>query len=423
MRPGRWRESRLSDQVPLRDFPTLSSTSHFQRVTLNASATGREVTFWCYVLTSMAFNRLPTEMVCTIFEMVLALDRTHDHELTLEEINQHRKSLFNIRNVATAWNTLLLSSPRVWCAINISSSQWIVREVLDRAQQTPLCLYSRWVRTGAPFYCSRGSGSTLADRGDQIRTIRFVEEAAYIYMFAMLRIREGTPNLQTLDLTKVSAWHLTDDEPVSEQQDLALPNLRLLQLGIHVDDCVDVEGLPCIDLPSLENIHLEIEEPEHAVQIVLQFRLPNRCRRRLKIGQPIETPIPASELCRFFDRNGGDLGIPHKATLSTYRYSESDSRVVYAVSNGEVDLLPPLASSSDNAFEVFGEFIRGIQAHFGNPPVSVTLNDPFNLDVTVLVQLRASNVTNLHIKGTTSISSREILGVLGSNNPSRGLLR
>ncbi|KAG9011184.1 hypothetical protein FRB90_007437 [Tulasnella sp. 427] len=238
----------------------------------------------------MAFNRLPTEMVFTIFEIVLALDRIHDPELPLEEIDQHRKSLFNIRNVSTAWNTLLLSSPRVWCAINVSSSQWLVQEVLDRARQTPLCLYSRWVRTGTPFYRSRDSGSTLSDRGDQIRTIRFQEEATYIYMLAMLLIREGTPNLRTLDLTKAIAWHLTDAESVSEQLDLALPNLRyltgkgwhplsgaswlqnlksltltpplsftpkvmamlsacssLLQLSIHVDDCVDVEGLPCID--------------------------------------------------------------------------------------------------------------------------------------------------------------------------------
>ncbi|KAG8898830.1 hypothetical protein FRC00_002282, partial [Tulasnella sp. 408] len=98
--------------------------------------------------------------------------------------------------------------------------------ILARAQQTPLCLYSKQgPRTDSTPPLEHFS-STFLGHTPQVRTLRSDRKDAYD--FKIRTLRTGLPDLETLELTKATDRDDMDEEFPPENIGDQLPRIRHL---------------------------------------------------------------------------------------------------------------------------------------------------------------------------------------------------
>lgn len=96
------------------------------------------------------FGRLDTDIVHSIFEVVLDLDQVHDQAFSMRRLSYHHRQLSCLRRVSSTWNDLLLSSPRYWQVIDIKSPPQFISATIERSGSAPLCVYCRAQDSPAP---------------------------------------------------------------------------------------------------------------------------------------------------------------------------------------------------------------------------------------------------------------------------------
>ncbi|KIO26820.1 hypothetical protein M407DRAFT_23887 [Tulasnella calospora MUT 4182] len=295
--------------------------------------------------------------------MALNLNRIHDYDLPLDDLEQHRRDLFNMRCVSFAWNAFLLSSPQYWCAIDIAAPERVVESILARAQQTPLCLYLMR-RQGLISVSLLGRGdSVLLGYTTQVRSIRSDNEAAYDSVIRALR--RGLPDLRTLELKRAMALQIRNGDLAPEYIGSDLPGIRhlrvvgwypsadamwlqklqililkppmdikvnllrllsacssLSKLTLHADNgpesAAEMADAPSlIDLPCLQEIDIEVDVNLDALCTVPILRLPSRSRCFPKIDQAITSEISPSDICQFLYAHTGRLASPQEAAIKS----------------------------------------------------------------------------------------------------------
>lgn len=410
----------------------------------------------------ISFHQLPVEIIHLIFGMVLNLNRIHDYDLPLEDLVQYRVHLFNMRRVSLAWNTVLLSSPRYWCAIDIVTPDRVAESILARAQQTPLCLY---FKKGEEIF-----STSLLDRGNsvllsymaQVRSIRSDDEDAY--QEAIRALRGALPNLQTLELTKATSWRLMGEGILPEDIEAELPEIRhlttvgwqpsadatwlqnlsililkppltlnvnvlrilsgchsLSRLTLHADDGPDsaeemVDAPSLIDLPCLQEIDIDVDMALDLGYIAPILRLPSQSRRFLRITRAGFYEASLTDICRFLNPHESGLPPPQEATLKIGQNYDRKSRVVYIVGKGELDLFVPPRKPGEDEFH---DLIQAIQEHTKNPPLSVTLGSIDINGPSALQRLADLNITRIWAEcwGDQAVEIEDVLDLLGSNYP------
>lgn len=409
----------------------------------------------------ISFHQLPVDIIHLIFGMVLNLDRIHDYDLPLDDLVQYRVHLFNMRRVSLAWNAVLLSSPRYWCAIDIGTPDRVAASILARAQQTPLCLYFKY---GGNF-----PSTSLLDRGNsvlpgymaQVKSIRSDDED--VYQEAIRALRGALPNLQTLELTKATNWRLMVGEFLPEDIKADLPAIRhlttvgwqpsadatwlqnlqiltlkpplslnvnllrilracrsLSRLTLRADDGPDsaaemVDAPSLIDLPCLQEIDIELDIALDLGYIVPILRLPSQSRRFLRITRAGPDEASLTDICRFLDPHATGLPPLHEATLKIGQNYGRKSRAVYTAGKGGLDLFVPRKGGEDQ----FHDLIQAIQEHNKNPPLSVTLGDTDINGPSALQRLADLNITRIWAEWGVdeAVEIEGVLDVLGSNYP------
>lgn len=407
------------------------------------------------------FNQLPVDIVHLIFRIALDLNQIHDYDLPLDDLEQHHKQLLNMRCVSAGWNAFLLSSPEYWCTIDIAAPEPVVELILVRAQETPLCLYSKQGTIRDPDSLFDNKESVLLDYSTQVRTIRSDDED--VCEITMRMLRNGLPDLQTLELTEFPDWEFMEEEFVPEYTMANLPEIRhlitvgwkpgaeamwlqnlqtlvlkpplalnvdllntlracgsLSKLILHTDhgpnsaeDMADAPSL--IDLPRLQEINIEVDLSLDAGCIVPVLRLPGRCQRFLRIIGGITFDVSPSDLCQFLYSHTGGLAPPEDADIQIYYYLDFQSRVTYTVGKGRLDLYPrePLWGWPDE----FHALVQAVQAHIKNPPLSFRLCDTKEDCLSILRRLADLNATKIWVESREPWGAPKVLDVLGSNHP------
>ncbi|KAG8918807.1 hypothetical protein FRC01_001642 [Tulasnella sp. 417] len=402
------------------------------------------------------FIQLPADVVRLIFGMALNLDRIHDPDLPLDALEEHRRNLFKMRRVSVAWNAFLLARPEYWCAIDVTSP---APESIARAQQTPLCLFSK-----------RGSGvgstpalerlnSVLLGRMKQVRTLRLDKEDAYD--FAIRSLRAGLPDLETLELTKATDWDDMGEEFVPENIGDQLPSIRhlttvgwqpsadalwlqnlkvlilksplelnshllrvlsacrnLSKLTLHADDGPEsaeemTDAPSLVDLPHLEEINLEVLMCPDVGYILPILRLPSHSRRFLRIDDEISVEASHSDICRFlYPYPDGSLP-PQETTMKIYSDPSSYPRVTYTAGTAGLDLSPALDDPSSTEFPAL---IQAVQTHIKSPPLTVILHDVDEWGVLIWQRLRDFHMAKIWVKYMERMGLVEVLERLGNKH-------
>ncbi|KAG8899382.1 hypothetical protein FRC00_001514 [Tulasnella sp. 408] len=296
----------------------------------------------------------------------------------------------------------------------------------------------------------------------QVRSIR--SDDKHVYQEAIRALRGTLPNLQTLELAKATTWMFTSEELLPEDIEADLPeirhlttvgwqpsadatwlqNLRILilnppltlnvnllrilsacrtlsKLMIHADDgpapadeMVDAPSL--IDLPCLQEIDIEVEISLDLRYIVPRLRFPSQSRRFLRITQTGLSEAPLTDICRFLNPCESGLPPPQEATLKIGQNDGRNSRVVYTVGKGGLDLfVPPREPGGDK----FHDLIQGLQEHTKNSPLYVTLGNIDSNGPSVLQRLADLNITRIWAEccGDQGVGIMNVLDLLGSNYP------
>ncbi|KIO26818.1 hypothetical protein M407DRAFT_23885 [Tulasnella calospora MUT 4182] len=394
--------------------------------------------------------------------MALRLDRIHDYDLPLDDLERHRRQLLNMRCVSVGWNAFLLSSPEYWCAIDVAAPEPVVESILARAKQTPLCLYlKRGSPRGSPSLFGR-SNSVLSGYTTQVRTIRSDGRDEDACDLAGRMLRGGLPDLQTLELAGDMDWEFMGEEFFPEYTKADLPGIRhliavgwlpgaeamwhqnlqtlilkpplrlsvdvlrilsachnLSKLVLHANDgpdsAEDMAGAPpLIDLPCLQEMDIEVDLPVDAGFIAPILHLPSHCRRFLRIRGVFQW-APPSDICRFLYSHTGGSSQPPKANIEIYHNSTNQSRATYTFSKGGLDLCPGRLTSGE--YDEFRALMQAVQACIKNTQLSVRLRNPNEGCLSTLRKLADLNVTEIWVECTGRVGTTDLLDILGSNYP------
>ncbi|KAG8985287.1 hypothetical protein FRB90_004834 [Tulasnella sp. 427] len=178
-------------------------------------------------LTGSAFGNIAIEVVHYIFEFALNLDRVHDLGFPLKELHGHRRQLTAMRGVSSMWNDFLLSSPRYWCVINLSSNTSRTSAWLERSGSIlPLCFFctsSQPELLVFPSFRSQALLPELQKHVARLRTVRSDNPRMYFFFKSLLEL--SAPALETLSLT----WNQPSSigEPAGESFG-DLPSMQIL---------------------------------------------------------------------------------------------------------------------------------------------------------------------------------------------------
>ncbi|KAG8899383.1 hypothetical protein FRC00_001515 [Tulasnella sp. 408] len=381
------------------------------------------------------FIQLPTDVVHLIFGMALNLDRIHDPDLSLDDLEEHRRNLLSMRCVSVAWNAFLLSRPEYWCVIDITAT---APESVARAQQAPLCLYSKQGSGDGSHPSLELLSPILLGRATQVRTIRSDEENAYDFGIRMLRA--GLPDLETLELTKATDWADMDEDSPSADA-LWLRNLRILvlksplDLNVHLlrvltkctnlakltlhadngpDSAEEMNSAPSlISLPRLKEINMEVHMCSDVGYIAPILRFPDHSRRSLRIDDDVSFEVSPSDICQFLFPDPDGSPAPQETSLEIYDDPDSWPRVAYTAGTASLDLSPSL---DDEKYGEFRTLIQAVQAHIKNPPVTLTLHNANKWGRFVWQGLGDVNVTKIWVKHMGRMGIVKILGILGGKH-------
>ncbi|KAG9046721.1 hypothetical protein FS837_003787 [Tulasnella sp. UAMH 9824] len=392
--------------------------------------------------------------------MVLNLDRIHDPDLPLNDLEEHHSNLLNMRCVSTAWNAFLLSRPEYWCAIDIAAPA--PESILVRAQHAPLCLYSKQSSETGSLPPFERISSILSGRMTQVRTLRLDKED--VYDLGIRTLRAGCPDLETLELTKATTWEGMDPEFTTENIGDQLPRIRhlttvgwqpsadaswlqnlqvlilysplkvnvnllrvlsacrdLSRLILHADygpeSAEEMARTPSlIDLPCLREIDLRVDIPADADCILPILRLPSSSQRSLRIEGEMSFGVSSSDISQFLYTHASGLTPPQEAAIEIYCRPNTQPRVVYTVGQAELNFSP--GPPTDWAADGFHALIQAVQAHIKDPPLSVTLRDTDARCLSTLKKLADLHITKIGVsgRGVGGSGCEEVLDVLGSTN-------
>ncbi|KIO29060.1 hypothetical protein M407DRAFT_21803 [Tulasnella calospora MUT 4182] len=333
----------------------------------------------------MLFSRLDTDVIHSIFGIVLDVDQIHDPNFPLRELNVHRRQIHRMRRVSTAWNKFLLSSPRYWQVLNIKSSPSRMAVDLKRSGSAPLCIY-----------CIRDLGPPVSDQlglelvwcATRVQTLRSDDPDAYRLCKSLLRTRTSTlktlqlMGLQTFGHVKpsIDPWrdHLVPSQirhltavgwrPSSGAvwlmglKELVLHDLSQLdaeillvlsacvsleRLGIQyagwIDVLEDVPGIPStITLPCLQVMNLTFRSNDPGTSLTRKLVTPQLRRASLDVGAS-DLNHRRADYCQFMsqrvDSNSASIIITIGPTGNAGIVYETESRrFAFEVSSGEGQL-------------------------------------------------------------------------------------
>ncbi|KAG8898829.1 hypothetical protein FRC00_002281 [Tulasnella sp. 408] len=380
------------------------------------------------------FIQLPTDVVHLIFGMALNLDRIHDPDLPLDDLEEHQ----------------------YWCVIDITAT---APESVARAQQAPLCLYSKQGSGDGSHPSFELLSPIVLGRATQVRTIRSDEENAYDFGIRMLRA--GLPDLETLELTKATDWADMDEDTVPENIGVQLPRIRHLttvgwqpsadalwlrklrilvlksplDLNVHLlhvltecinlakltlladngpDSAEEMNGAPSlISLPRLKEINMGVHMCSDVGYIAPILRFPDHSRRSLRIDDDVSFEVSPSDICQFLLPDPDGSPAPQETSLELYDDPDSWPRVAYTAGTASLDLSPSL---DDEKYGEFRTLIQAVQAHIKNPPVTLTLHDANKWGRFVWQGLGDVNVTKIWVKHMGRMGIVKILGILGGKH-------
>lgn len=409
-----------------------------------------------------AFSHLPTDVVHFIFGMVLDLDRIHDFDLPLDDLERHCKNLFRMRCVSSDWNVFLLSTPRYWCTIDLAAPEDMVKAILARAKQTPLCLFSkRRYIPGSKLLPGRGCPALL-ECTTPVRTIRSDDQDTYDFWTRLQLLRETMPDLRTLELTKTAGWEGMGEVLLPEYFGVGLPRIqhlsatgwqpnpgaawlqnlqtltlkpplelnvnmlrvlsacsRVTKLTIHADSGPvseeELVGAPSVvELPYLQELDIEVDLSLDVGYIVPRLAIPDDTRcflRIIHIGAQFFVP----DICQFLYSGAHESEPPQEALLEIGHRRTLRSVVWYVVGKRTVDLVPEQQMEGVAGDEFFG-VLKAIQARIKDLPLTLRVWDLDYWTRRILERLHDLKATRIWLKCTRSEVIPEMLEVLGGYN-------
>ncbi|KAG8918090.1 hypothetical protein FRC01_002047 [Tulasnella sp. 417] len=408
----------------------------------------------------VAINRLAVDIVHYIFAEALDLDRLHDVDFPLDSIETHRKQLFQLRCVSVAWNEFLLASPRYWSAINMGVSSEVLEKKLERARQTPLCLYTLLVTTKVgKEMASHNYRTVLESIGAQVKSIRTNDTKVAEVCKGLVSSR--MPLLESLELPSSHYWrgslqllpigveNLRQIKSEGWLPNAASPQLRdlhtlvlsgwitfssraiqilaacqnLLTLNISSRTLGHWESADpslTLSLPRLQELTLQFQDASHFGILTRRLDTPLRTRRSLRLEQFYHRLHPNAELIdNLYHFIFPSPTIPptlDAAVVSIYGRKEAHSnqaiRVTYSAGVRSFDSgLPPEWAEQPNRFV---DGIKDFQTRFNNPPLMIKLINHWDKDV-LLPHLANVDIRRIWVTSAQDISV--VLALIGSSNP------
>ncbi|KIO28681.1 hypothetical protein M407DRAFT_22113 [Tulasnella calospora MUT 4182] len=374
------------------------------------------------------FAHLATDIVHSIFGIALDVDQVHNPCLPLAELDENRRQLFYMRQVSSAWNDFLLSSPRYWQAINITSPPQVITTSIERSGSAPLCIYC--FRTYSPEPRPIHLPEELRRSCAKVQTLR--SEDSNTYGLCRSLLRDPAPALQTLQLTGPlvppggdveplgdlpSIYHLTAVwwQPPSDAvwllglKELDLyhtsePNMEVLRV---LSACPNLERLTIVDkddevigdppgvispitLPRLQSMRLDFISNESAMKLTRRLIAPQCFRRTLSIKEARHLGQYVADYRRFMFMEESCTQDPRSACVhikgfrsGTILAYEADSRQL--VFGG----LPVEEVSAVHGL------VQELQQLFKGPLLTVTIDYLFETAWSFLRPLSDQNIRNI----------------------------
>ncbi|KAG8945483.1 hypothetical protein FRC04_000768 [Tulasnella sp. 424] len=360
------------------------------------------------------FSLLATDVVHSIFEIVLDLNKIHDPHFPLDHLDLYRRQLFQTRRVCTTLNNFLLSSPQYWRVINIKSPLAVISACLERSGSTTLCIYCTEAYP-RPVMPTEQVPEKLQSSVTRIQTLRSDDPDAYHLCRWLVRTR--TPALQTLgllgwglvysqesnieplgDLSPIrhltaAAWTPPSDASwLAGLQELILTHLdelgaevfqvlsvctSLERLRIQCSDVTAANEFPDaptpITLPCLKTMDLKFYSHKAVMNLIRRLVTPRVLWGNLELqGVVHRLDEHAADYCNFMSSEERSSEYHDSASIRIEHRLGRYARIVYETESRRLALRLP---DTTEAAVAFHDLVQESQARLKGPPLTVTTVD------------------------------------------------
>lgn len=366
------------------------------------------------------FAQLSTDLVHSIFGIVLEVDRVHDPNVPVGGFVPNPPQLACLRQVSSAWNDFLLSSPRYWQTIDIGGPPQAITAGIERSGSAALCLSVSGIhRSSQPTYLPEELRSCY-----RVQTLRSNDPKAYRLCRWLLRDRR--PSLQTLQLTARSGpveplgelpsirhitawwWQPPSDatwlvglkelvlrnncEPDVELLRLlsACPNLELFT--ISGNELTAVEELPgAISLPRLRSIDISYNWSATLMTLMERLIIPQCIRRALETRWAPRLSQYIGGYRRVMSLEESWTQYPKSACILIKGIRGSGVHLSYETENRQARFLVP----NEEELPALHDLVQELQDLFQGPSLTVTVRNPSRLVCLVLKSLGDQNIQRI----------------------------
>ncbi|KAG9014412.1 hypothetical protein FRB90_005330 [Tulasnella sp. 427] len=406
----------------------------------------------------LLINRMPTDIIHLIFSFASSHSQIHDPRITLDALEEHRKQIFIMRCVCTLWHDFIVSGPQYWQVINLRTPSAIIQSTLERAENTPLCVYSieNKDRRSKEVVHFDATQNYLLDSIADIRTIRS-EEPQFLPLWEDL-LKQSTPLLETLSITAKNGWSgLGSNFPIAEWLVNDLPiirnvtargwqpspdatwlsNLRSLTfrapMSININllnaltRCTGLLKLriegdgddswhararaqpkpPKIAFPNLQILELELEPIAYIRYLVRQLEVPRETHASLRLVYTPQSEELVEDLAYFIcpppPDGASSINPPSTTTIEVHTISSHDILAIYTSGTRSVAFKVPQPLDQWPDLPTFEHIITTINNRLNKPQISVQVDTHGERQAEVLRILADFNcVTSLRISNKVS---------------------
>ncbi|KAG8920851.1 hypothetical protein FRC01_000560 [Tulasnella sp. 417] len=345
-------------------------------------------------------------------------------------------------------------------AIKMGGSLEVLERKLERARQTPLCLYTLLLTTKAGTEMASNKQRTVLERiCAQVKSIRTndtkVTEACKGLLSSRMPLLESvefpsshswrgpmqsplngmenlrqikaegwlpnvaSPQLRDLHTLVLSGWDTLNSQTI--QVLAACPNLLALSILSRGGGWLEpADPSITLSLPRLQELTLQLQDASQFCLLAGRLVTSLKTRRSLRIERFYSRLHPNAELIdslyHFIFQSSTMPPILDAAVVSIYGRKEAHAnqaiRVTYSAGVRSVDsgLPPEWAEQPDR----FVDGIKDFQTRFNNPPLMIKLVNHWDKDVLLP---RLANVDVMRIWVTSAQDISVVLALIGSSNP------
>lgn len=366
------------------------------------------------------FAQLSTDLVHSIFGIVLEVDRVHDPSLSVGDFVPNPPQLTCLRQVSSAWNDFLLASPRYWQTIDIGGPPQAITAAIERSGSAPLCLSVSGIhQSSQPINLPEELRSCY-----RIQTLRSNDPKAYRLCRWLLRDRR--PGLQTLQLTARSGpveplgelpsiRHITacwwqppstatwlvglkelvlrnNSEPDAELLQLlsACPNLETFTIfGNDLTAGGELTG--AISLPRLKSIDLSYNWSATVMKLRERLIIPQCIRRALETRWAQRLSQYIADYRRVMSLEESWTQYPKSARILINGAGGSGVHLSYETENRQAGFLVP----NEEELPALHDLVQELQDLFQRPSLTVTISNPLRRVCLVLKSLGDQNIQRI----------------------------